>query len=231
MTERAFDVPPFAAQCLDAAQSMWGASFEHPFVLALADGTLDRDLFRFYQMQDARYLEGFSDAAALISTRVISPEDKLWFIDAARMALVVEGELHAGYGRQLGYGPEDIAAIELTPNNRAYQNHMIDAATRGSLVEAVAALVPCPWLYIELGQHLLKRLGRVEDDHPYADWLRMYSDPEFNDYMRNILARLQRYADAVDEPTRQRAIDAFRISTRYEWMFWQQAWEQQNWPI
>ncbi len=231
MTERAFDVPPFAARCLDASRSMWGASLEHPFVLALADGSLDRNLFRFYQMQDARYLEAFSDAAALISTRVILPEDKLWFIDAARMALVVEGELHAGYGKQLGYGPEDIAAIELTPNNRAYQNHMIEAATRGSLVEAVAALVPCPWLYVELGQHLLERLGRIEDDHPYADWLRMYSDPGFNEYMQNILARLQRFADGVDEPTRQRAINSFKVSVRYEWMFWQQAWEQQNWPI
>ena len=231
MTDRAFDVPRFAAQCLEASRSMWGASFEHPFVLALAEGTLESDKFRFYQMQDARYLEAFSDAAALISTRVVDPDDKLWFIDAARMALVVEGELHAGYGEQLGYGPEDIAAIELTPNNRAYQNHMIEAATRGSLVESVAALTPCPWLYIDLGQHLLKQLGSIDDDHPYADWLRMYSDPEFNDYMQNILARLQRYADAVDDRTRQRAITAFKTSARYEWMFWQQAWEEQNWPV
>lgn len=231
MTDRQFDVPPFAATCLEASREMWGASFEHPFVLALAEGTLESDRFRFYQMQDARYLEAFSDAAALISTRVVEPDDKLWFVDAARMALVVEGELHAGYGEELGYGPDDIAAMELTPNNRAYQDHMISTATRGSLVEAVAALTPCPWLYIELGQHLLERLGSIDDDHPYADWLRMYSDPEFNDYMQNILARLQRTADAVDDSTRQQAITAFKTSVRYEWMFWQQAWEEQSWPV
>jgi thiaminase/transcriptional activator TenA len=231
MTDRRFDVPAFARTCLQASGQMWRASFDHPFVRALAQGELDGDRFRFYQMQDARYLEAFSDASALISTRVDRPDDKLWFIDAARLALVVEGELHAGYGEALGYGPEDIAALELTPNNRAYQDHMISTAMRGTLVEAVAALTPCPWLYIELGQHLLDELGTIDDDHPYAEWLRMYSDPEFNDYMQNLLARLQRYADAADDAARERAVEAFRTSVRYEWMFWQQAWEEQDWPV
>ena len=231
MSATSFDIPPFAQRCMDACQGSWGASFDHPFVRALADGSLSPERFRFYQMQDARYLEAFSDAAAIISTRVVKPVEKLWFIDAARMALVVEGELHAGYGKTLGYGPDDIAAMELTPNNRAYQNHMISTATRSSLAEAVAALTPCPWLYVDLGQNLLKELGTIPADHPYADWLAMYSSPEFNDYMQHLLGYLQAYADGVDEPTRQRAVEAFVVSARYEWMFWQQAWELQTWPV
>lgn len=231
MTVRGFVVPPFAQRCIDAAGTAWGASFEHPFILALADGTLDADRFRFYQMQDARYLEAFADTASLISTRCVNPSDKLWFVDAARMALVVEGELHAGYGEKLGYGADDIAAIELTPNCRGYQNHMISVAQRGTLVEAVGALAPCPWLYIELGQHLMRELGgAVSDEHPYADWLRMYADPGFNDYMMNMLERLERFAGQSDEASRVRAIEAFVVSARYEYMFWDQAWTFQKWP-
>ena len=228
---RPFDVPPFARRCIEAASQQWGASFEHPFVMALADGTLDSDLFAFYQMQDARYLEAFSDASCIISTRCTDPADKLWFVDSARIALVTEAGLHAGYGEKLGYTAEDVAAIELTPNNRAYQDHMISQASRGTLVEALGALVPCPWLYIDLGTHLLQRLGTIEDSHPYADWLRMYSDPGFHDYMDQILKRLERFAQAADEPARLRAIENFVTSARYEWMFWQQAWEKQSWPI
>ena len=228
---RAFPVPPFATSCLEAAGDVWQASFDHPFVQALADGTLEAERFRFYQMQDARYLEAFADACSLISTRCRRPSDKLWFIDAARLALVVEGELHAGYGEKLGYGPEDIAAVELTPNNRAYQNHMVSTAQRGTLVEAVAAVTPCPWLYIDLGQHLERELGAIPDAHPYADWLRMYSDPEFNAYMDNLLERLQRFADTASGAERDRAREAFAISARYEWMFWQQAWDGQTWPV
>ncbi|MCC5816191.1 MAG: thiaminase II [Leptospira sp.] len=226
-----FTIPPFAQRCMEASGSAWKASFQHPFVLALADGSLDPKIFAFYQMQDARYLESFSDACAIISTKTAEPVDKLWFIDAARMALVVENELHAGYGKKLGYTAEDIAKITLTPNNRAYQNHMVSAALKGTLVEAVAALTPCPWLYIELGQHLLSKMGTIPADHPYADWLKMYSDPGFNDYMNEILARLQKFADASDEKNREIAVEAFVLSARYEWMFWDQAWNKQTWPV
>lgn len=226
-----YNIPPFAQECREAAGSSWKASFDHPFVLALADGSLDPKVFAFYQMQDARYLEAFSDACAIISTKVHEPVDKLWFVDAARMALVVEGELHAGYGKKLGYNAKDIANLELTPNNRSYQNHMIAHATTGSLVESVASITPCPWLYIELGQHLLAEMGEIPDSHPYADWLKMYSNPGFNDYMNEILSRLQRFANEASQERRERAKEAFRLSCRYEWMFWDQAWKQQTWPV
>ncbi|MEM6337024.1 MAG: thiaminase II, partial [Bacteroidota bacterium] len=119
----------------------------------------------------------------------------------------------------------------LTPNNAAYQNHMIATAQRGSLVEAVAALTPCPWLYIELGQHLQAEFGAPSDDHPYADWLRTYADPGFNDYMTNLLERLERFAEGADKAARDRAKAAFVTSVRYEWMFWEQAWTLQTWPV
>ncbi len=224
-------VPPFARECQDQAADAWGASFDHPFVTALADGTLDSGKFRFYQMQDARYLEAFADACSLISIRIEDPDTKLWFIDAARLAIVVEQQLHQGYGETLGYTPADIRAVELTPDNRAYQNHMISCATRGSLTEAIAALTPCPWLYTALGTHLAGRLGSIPDDHPYAEWLRTYADPGFVTYTNELLGILQAVADHQPGDVLQRAKAAFAVSARYEWMFWDQAWNEQRWTV
>ena len=231
MSNSTFVIPPFARECLIACGDAWGASFDHPFVVALADGSLESAKFRFYQMQDARYLEAFADTCSIISTRCPHPDDKLWFIEAARLAIVVEAELHAGYGAKLGYTSADVAAIELSPNNRAYQDHMISTAHRGTLVEAVAALTPCPWLYAEMGGTLEKKLGTIPDDHPYADWLRTYADPGFVDYTNTLLDKLERLAGAHDAEARSRAKEAFAVSARYEWMFWQQAWELQTWPV
>jgi hypothetical protein len=59
---------------------------------------------------------------------------------------------------------------------------MISTAEWGTLVEATAALTPCPWLYVELGQRLERAMGEVPDDYPYAEWFAMYRDPEFNEY-------------------------------------------------
>jgi thiaminase (transcriptional activator TenA) len=225
-------VTPFATECLAHARAAWDAAHAHPFVTELANGTLSAERFRFYQMQDARYLEAFADGCAVVASRVVSPDDKIWWLDAAKMALVVEKGLHEGYGRTMGYTAADIAALELTPNNRAYGDHMVINAHRGSLVEAIAALVPCPWLYVDLGVHLLKGFGgSIPAEHPYKEWLAMYSDPGFDEYMTKLLGYLQHAADAAGPAERARAKEMFLASVRYEWMFWEQAWEFQRWPV
>jgi len=111
-----FIVPPFAQRCFDAGAQLWRKSFKHPFVVHLLDGSLDEERFRYYQMQDARYLEAFADVCSILSTRTYDPETKLWFIDGARMAILVERSLHENYGLRLGYSSEDIAALSLSPN-------------------------------------------------------------------------------------------------------------------
>jgi thiaminase/transcriptional activator TenA len=224
-------IPPFARTCLETAQNAWAAAKTHPFVAALIDGSLESQQFRFYQMQDARYLESFADACSLISVRCPDPDTKLWFIDAARLALVVESQLHAGYGDRLGYTPADIAALTPTPNSLAYQHHLITMAQRGTVLEAVAALTPCPWLYTEIGQMIRPQLEQISEQHPYADWLRTYADPGFVDYTNTLLSRLQALAEQHDDTIQARAKQAFWLSTRYEWMFWQQAWDQQAWLV
>lgn len=229
-SEISFQVPPFAERCLKAANEAWRSSFDHPFVVALMDGSLETDRFRFYQMQDARYLEAFADACSLISVRYEDPDTKMWFIEGARLAIVVERELHAEYGLRLGYGPEDIASLTLSPNNRAYQNHLIANAQTGTLLEAVAALSPCPWLYSDIGLFMEKQLGGIPENHPYADWLKTYADPEFVTYTNELLAHLQRLADRYTDPADHvRAVNAFVLSAQYEYLFWEQAWQKQEW--
>ncbi len=138
--------------------------------------------------------------------------------------------MHAEYGRRLGYSASDIAALELTPSKRAYQNHMVASAACHSLLEGVAALTPCPWLYVDLGQHFVHVLGGIPEQHPFRDWLKMYSDLQFVAFVEEPLSRLKRFAIAADSAARERAKHAFSTSVRYEWLFWQQAWEL-RWPV
>ena len=227
-------IPTFPRRCLEHTGDAWDASFDHPFVRALVDGSLAPERFKFYQMQDARYLEAIADAFVLLGTRCPDPDDKLWFAEAAERALRTERSLHLHYGDELGYGPEDLRALTLTPTNRAYQNHMLEKSQRGTRLEALAAVAPCPWLYRALGEQIWDELGgAVADDHPYADWIRRYADPDPDETMDlgELLGRLDRWAQAQDEDVRERALTAFRTSARYEWMFWEQAWTRQTWPV
>ncbi|TDI76981.1 MAG: thiaminase II [Bacteroidetes bacterium] len=226
-----FQVPPFAARCLSSAESVWRDSFEHPFVKGLIDGSLDPQKFRFYQMQDARYLEAYADVCSIISTRVVDPSEKLWFIEGARMAIIVERALHENYGKKIGYSADDIAGLKLSPNNRAYQNHMLAAANHGTVLEALAALAPCPWLYADIGQEIISSGSAPSDSHPFKDWIDEYADPIFVEYTNQLLAYMQSYADnSSDEDEKERAVELFCLSARYEHLFWDQAWTGQTWP-
>ena len=224
-------IPAFAQRCRDACHEEWEKAAAHPFVRSLITGDLDTERFRFYQMQDARYLEAYADTCSILSTRFRAPADKLWFIDGARLAIVVEQQLHAGYGERLGYSADDVASLSCTPNNTAYQNHMLQAAGRGSLVEGLAALAPCPWLYTDIGIRMMVELGAIPEDHPYADWLATYADPSFVAYTNELLAFLEDVVSQHDGDVLEQAVDAFRTSVRYEWMFWEQSWTRQTWPI
>jgi thiaminase (transcriptional activator TenA) len=225
-----FRVPSFAARCFRAARHEWEEAEEHPFVRALVVGSLDPDRFRFYQMQDARYLEAYADACSLISVRMRTPKVKMWFIEGARLAMVVERQLHQEYGRIFGYNADQIAAMELSPDNRAYQNHMLAAAQSGSLLDAIASLTPCAWMYSDLGVRILEELGEITDDHPYADWLRTYADQSFIDYTNELMAQLELQAEVCrSEKLLASAEEHFRLSVRYEYRFWEQAWNRQAW--
>ena len=50
---------------LRAAEPIWAGYHTHPFVRGIRDGTLDREKFRFYMIQDYRYLVEYSKVFAV----------------------------------------------------------------------------------------------------------------------------------------------------------------------
>ena len=56
---------------------IYEAILRHPFVAGLTDGSLPRDRFRFYAVQDALYLREFARALSLAAAR--APEDD-WIV-------------------------------------------------------------------------------------------------------------------------------------------------------
>lgn len=44
---------------------IWDAYNEHPFVLGIQNGTLERDKFRYYIMQDFLYLKDYAKTYAV----------------------------------------------------------------------------------------------------------------------------------------------------------------------
>src|SRR5699024_8370844 len=92
-------------------------------------------------------------------------------------------------------------------------------ALGSSTAVAAAAVLPCFWLYAQVG-------GEVEEvaaDHPYAAWLETYRDPGFVEGVQGALAEVERELAAATPRERSEAADAFLLACRHELEFFEQA--------
>lgn len=220
----------FADRLRKLAQPIWDAQLTHPFVLALGKGTLPERKFRFYILQDARFLGDLSRVFAAAAVRAPDSDSALRFAKLAEETITVERSLHEGYGKRWNMTAEDMSSVPMAPTNHAYTRHMLAIAHSGSAAEIAVATLPCAWIYCVVGQHLLKQ-GPPRAGHPYRDWLMLYASPEFADVQRWLRKKVDQWAKTAGKAEQRRMEASFLISSRYEWMFWEMAWKEETWPV
>ena len=218
----------FTRELWTAMTPIYEAILRHPFLAGLTLGTLPREAFRFYAVQDALYLREFARALSLAAAR--APEDDwiVMFNEHAAGALKVERALHEGFFKEFGLAPADVAATPLAPTNVAYTSYLLAVAYGSPYHEALAALLPCYWIYWEVGK-TLERAG--SPDPLYARWIATYASEEFGDVVRAVLGATDAIAARL-QPAERATMRRHALTTsRYEWMFWDMGWRQEAWPV
>lgn len=205
---------PWTAALWAAGGETWHQILDLPFVRALGDGTLDEDLFAFYLDQDALYLRDYSRALATLSARADSAAAQVHWAAGAHEAIAAESQLHEGWlanRARLG-GP--------SPITMGYTNFLRASAAGEDYVVGAAAVLPCYWLYEEVGAVLS---SQNHADHPYAEWLSMYGGEEFAADVARSLAEVERAFETASPAQRVRAARAYLSACVYEREFFDQA--------
>src|SRR5690242_12270512 len=83
-------------------EPIYAAILAHPFLRAPTDGSLDREAFRFYTVQDALSLRDFARALAIAAARARREEWIIMFNELAAGALMVEMTLHESFFKDFG---------------------------------------------------------------------------------------------------------------------------------
>ncbi|MCK5573898.1 MAG: thiaminase II [Bacteroidetes bacterium] len=201
---------------------IFGAITDHPYNRELADGTLPRDKFKYYLKQDALYLVDFARALAVVASKAETPERIISFLDFAREGIVVERALHQEYFKRF-----DVALdAGLSPSCFAYTNYLLATASHRSYEEAVGALLPCFWIYREVGLHIVERSA---PGNPYQLWVDTYAGEEFGEAVRCAVDITDDVAAMASDRARRQMMEAFVISSRLEWMFWDGAYRMEEW--
>ncbi len=218
----------FTAELWQAIEPIYAAILRHPFVCGLTDGRLPRASFEFYAVQDALYLREFARALSLAAAR--APEDEwiIMFNEHAAGALKVERALHEGFFKAFGLTPAAVAATPLAPTCLAYTSYLLAVAYAAPYHEAMAAVLPCYWIYWEVGK-ALERAG--SPDPLYARWIGTYASQEFGDVVRAVIAATDQIAGRLSAVERGTMRRHFVTTSRYEWMFWEMGHRREAWPI
>ena len=211
------------------AHPIWDAIVDHPMVTQLGKGTLDVKPFRYWVRQDYVYLQEYSRVFALGASKAPDLERMTTFAELLESTLTTEMELHRDYAASFDIDESELAATEPSPTTQAYTDFLVRTAATGEFGELVAALLPCMWGFHETATRLAER-GSPEDDR-YADWIEMYTGEEFAELTRWTKDLMDTVAADATETQRNRYVDLFRTSARYEYRFWDAAWREEEWSV
>lgn len=201
---------------------------EHPFLTSITDGSLPLATFQFYVKQDSLYLREYARCLALASSKAGSAHWSEMFAAHAQSAINVERSLHEAYFTSWGISPADLDATPPTPTTLAYTSYLLRVAGTGTFEELIAAILPCYWIYWEVGKALI-RSG--SPNAVYQRWIDAYASEQF-------AAAVQRVLDVADQSTAdlpESRLEPIRrhylTASRYEWMFWDAAYRLESWLV
>lgn len=214
----------FSEQLHQDALEIWGEIFAHPFLHEVQAGTLPIEKFRYYVTQDYHYLEGFGRAVSIALSK--APDTEALRKLARRVSTPIERPLHKEMFELLEIDETEVVRVGPSPTNRAYSDHMIAAALMGGTGVAAAALLPCPWTY-----HLIGSAITVPNHPVYGHWATSYRSGLLEESTAAWREMVDRFGDEGGVAVRQAMREAFLTSSRYEYMFWDMAYKQEQWPV
>ncbi len=200
----------------------------HPFNQELAAGTLSRERFCYYMIQDAHYVDMFSKSLAVVSAKAPHALGQTILSYAAHDTFVAERELHDEQFGHLGFDGAQVAATPLSPTCLAYGHFLVATAHTCCYATALWALLPSFQVNWEVG----KRVHENSTTHnPYRKWIDTFVDDEYANVVTKVIDLSDETYNDASQTERAAMHTAYMYATRLEWMFWDSAYRMEEWPF
>jgi thiaminase/transcriptional activator TenA len=218
-----------SAQLRNRSARIWRAIENHAFLRELHAGTLPMNRFTYFVLQDYVYLLDFAQVLCQGGAKSPDLETLELFCRHALGAVEVERSFHASFGKTLGLSRKQLDAVPKGPITQAYIGHLQSVARSGTLGEIVAAVLPCYWIYGEVGKRLFR--NRPSKPKIYRQWIETYASEAFWQPVREQIQLMDKLGAAASSSEKKFMNAHFLLSSRYEFMFWEQAYRLESWPV
>ncbi|KAL1856993.1 trifunctional hydroxymethylpyrimidine kinase/phosphomethylpyrimidine kinase/thiaminase [Diaporthe australafricana] len=206
---------------------VWSQFVNHPFVLAMGNGTLPLESFKGYLVQDYLYLIHFARANALAGYKAKNMRD----ISAA--AAIVghidrETALHLTYCEGFGISREQMENTEEKQACTAYTRYVLDIGQSQDYLGLQISLAPCLLGYGALAKMLHGDSRSIREGNHYWNWIENYVADDYVQAVNTGSELLERNA-VLQSPTRiEEIVKIFIHATKMEIGFWEMFPNGQN---
>ncbi|EZQ01519.1 MULTISPECIES: thiaminase II [Acidianus] len=207
----------------ESISDIYSSILSHPFIKGLTDGTLEEEKFRYYILQDFLYLREFGKALALLSAKADTQEASLLLATHVTHAIEVEKSLHQYFISLWKVNP---SSVNPSPTNLLYTSYISSIAYSRPFYEGLASVLPCYWIYMEVGKELLKR---GSPNPLYKRWIETYGGEEYEKGVRAVLEIVNSFK--LTEEQKSAVKRHFRITSMFEYMFWDSAYKLEKFPF
>lgn len=213
---------------LDATKAIWHQYNEHPFVKGIEDGSLDKEKFRYYIIQDYLYLQDYVKAFALGVAKAKSLETTRLF--SRYITILTDGEMdiHRGYMGKFKVSQEELDATKRALDNFSYTSYMLRVAYEESEVEILVAILSCAYSYEIIAKNIVKN-NPESVNHPfYGEWIKGYTSEEYAKENVILLDMINKLTENYTEKEIKHLVDIFVTCSRYELAFWGMSWHMKE---
>lgn len=198
---------------------------ELKFIQELMNGSLCKEKFSYYLIQDSIYLGEYGRILAGIGAKLIDAKQRSLFLKFAGDTVLVELELHREFQKTINSKKQQVAS----PACLLYTSFLHTQLATEPIEVAIAAILPCFVVYKKVGDYILE--NQLEMDNPYQEWIATYGSEDFAKAVEQAEQVANDLALKTSNEIRIKMNEVYAKATKMEWMFWNSAYKLENWPL
>jgi len=207
----------------NSISDIYSAILSHPFIKGVTGGTLEEEKFRYYVLQDFLYLREFAKVLTALSAKAENKEEAQIFINHVTQALGIETSLHEYF---ISLWNVNVDKVNPSPTNLLYTSYLLSTVYSRPFYEGVAAVLPCYWIYMEVGKELTKK---GSPNPLYKKWIDTYGGEEYEKGVKDVLNIVNSFK--LTEEQKEAVKKHFRTASILEYMFWDSAYRLEKFPF
>ena len=213
----------FSEVLFSEVKKIWDGYLEHPFVKGIGEGTLDKEKFKNYLIQDYLYLKDYAKVFAMGLVKAETMKEMKIYNESIKGVLDDETAVHVNYLKDFGLSTEEVEAYKSELTTESYTNYMLGIALKGDSKDIAMTIMPCTWSYYYIGKHLYETYKENLKDNFYAPWIEGYASNEFRECAQEWIDYIDDICKDISEVKKEKLKDIFIKSSLYEMEFWNMA--------